>query len=74
MISEVLQTYKPKFERAADGLAIATAVAMPWSVSASGILIALWVLAVLPTLDGPVVRDTLRSPAAAVAVAKQASA
>lgn len=69
MISDVLQTYKPKCARAADGLAVATAASLPWSTSAAGIFIALWVLAALPTLDGAVVRDTLRSPFSAVAVA-----
>ena len=35
----------------ADGLAAAVAAALPWSTSATGILIALWLMASLPTLD-----------------------
>jgi hypothetical protein len=34
-----------------DWLAIGVALSLPWSTSASGIFIALWLLAVLPTLD-----------------------
>jgi O-antigen ligase len=36
--------------RTADWLAVGVAVSLPWSTTASGILIALWVLAVFPTL------------------------
>src|ERR1700704_3516124 len=35
----------------ADGFALAAAVTLPWSVTASSIAIVLWLLAVLPTLD-----------------------
>ncbi len=68
MISSVLQPHRAKFSRAADGFAIALAASLPWSVSATGIFVGLWVLAVLPTLDGAVLRDTLRKPAAAVVI------
>jgi O-antigen ligase len=37
--------------RMADGLAAAVAASLPWSTSATGILIVLWLLASLPTLD-----------------------
>jgi O-antigen ligase len=37
--------------RMADGLAVAVAASLPWSTSATGILIVLWLLASLPTLD-----------------------
>jgi O-antigen ligase len=36
--------------RAADGLMIAVAVSLPWSTSATGILLVVWLLAVLPTI------------------------
>jgi O-antigen ligase len=39
------------FERSADWLAVAVAVSLPWSTTATAILITLWLLAVLPTLD-----------------------
>jgi hypothetical protein len=35
----------------ADGLAAAVAVSLPWSTSATSILIVLWIIAVVPTLD-----------------------
>jgi hypothetical protein len=36
----------------ADWLAVAVAVALPWSTSAVGIAIAAWLIVFLPTLDG----------------------
>ena len=44
------------FFRIADGLAVAMAVALPWSTSATGICIILWLVALLPTLDGAAIR------------------
>jgi O-antigen ligase len=38
-------------EPLADWLAAAVAVSLPWSTSATGILVVLWLFAVLPTLD-----------------------
>lgn len=49
--------------RAADGLAVALAATLPWSTSATGILAALWLIALLPTLDRAVLRDVLSRPA-----------
>jgi O-antigen ligase len=37
--------------RVADCLAVATAAALPWSTSATGILIALWAVAFVPTIE-----------------------
>jgi O-antigen ligase len=68
VIANFLQPHQAKFSRAADGFAMALATSLPWSVSATGIFVGLWVLAVLPTLDGAVLRDTFRKPAAAVVV------
>lgn len=39
-----------KLQQAADWLAVAVVVSLPWSTSATVILIVLWLLAVLPTL------------------------
>jgi O-antigen ligase len=49
--------------RIADGLAIAVAASLPWSTSATGILTAVWLLAMLPTLslEAPR-RDILSAP------------
>jgi len=55
--------------QAADWLAIAVAASLPWSTSATGILAALWLIAVIPTLDLQAVRRTIVIPAAAILVA-----
>ncbi len=52
------------FPRAADGLAVALAVSLPWSTSATGILAALLLLALIPTLDLPGLRRVMSRPAA----------
>ncbi len=54
--------------RAADWLAVAVAVSLPWSTSATGILITLWLLAVLPTLDVAAVRRELATAAGGLPV------
>jgi O-antigen ligase len=53
---------------AADWLAVAVAVSLPWSTSATGILIALWLLAVIPTLDPASVRREVMSAAGGLPV------
>jgi O-antigen ligase len=45
--------------RAADALAVAVAVSLPWSTSATSILTALWLLALIPALDWIDVRRQL---------------
>jgi len=57
------------FARAAEWLAIAVAASLPWSTSATGILVVLWLLAVIPTLDLPSLRRTLVIPAVAIPIA-----
>jgi O-antigen ligase len=52
----------------ADALAVAVAVSLPWSTSATGILIALWLVAVLPALDATALRRELRSAAGGLPV------
>src|SRR4029078_4232667 len=47
-----------------DWLAVAVAVSLPWSTSVTAILLTLWILAVLPTLDANAVRRELTNPAA----------
>ena len=47
--------------RIADGLAVAVAASLPWSTSATGILIALWLLAMLPTLSVEALRREIAS-------------
>jgi O-antigen ligase len=52
----------------ADWLATAVAVSLPWSTSATSILIVLWLICVLPTLDPRAVRWSLASAAGALPV------
>jgi O-antigen ligase len=54
--------------RAADGLAVIVAVSMPWSTSATGILLVLWLLALIPTLDWADLRRTIATPAGGLPV------
>jgi O-antigen ligase len=42
---------RERFVRLADSLAVAVAVSLPWSTTATGILIALWAIALVPCLD-----------------------
>src|ERR1700683_2228889 len=55
-------------EKTADWLAVGVAVSLPWSTSASGILIVLWFLAVLPTLEVAAVRRELATAAGGLPV------
>lgn len=48
-----------KLMRLADGLAVATAISLPWSTSATAILMVLWLLALIPTLSWADVRKEL---------------
>ncbi len=51
-----------KLMRIADGLMVAVAVSLPWSTSATGILLVLWLLAIIPTLEWSDVRRELMTP------------
>jgi O-antigen ligase len=55
-------------EQFADWLAVGVAISLPWSTSATGILVVLWLLAVLPTLDLAAVRRELVSAAGGLPV------
>jgi O-antigen ligase len=52
----------------ADALVAAVAVSLPWSTSATGILLVLWLFAVLPTLDVASVRREVLSLAGGLPV------
>jgi O-antigen ligase len=58
----------PRLAQIADGLATAVAISLPWSTSATGILIVLWLMALVPTLDAAAVRRELMSPAGGLPV------
>jgi hypothetical protein len=57
---------RARLERLADWLAVAVVVSLPWSTSATGILVVVWLVALIPTLDVEALRRELRSPAGAL--------
>jgi O-antigen ligase len=57
-----------KLMRFADGLIVAVAVALPWSTSATAILVVLWLFALIPTLRWADMRHELMTPAAGLPV------
>jgi O-antigen ligase len=59
---------RTRLERAADALAVAAVASMPWSTTATGILIVVWLLALVPTLDWPGVRRELVTAAGGLPV------
>ena len=54
--------------RVADCLAVAVAISLPWSTSATGILIVLWLIALAPTLDLAAIRREVMTPAGGLPV------
>jgi O-antigen ligase len=59
---------RARLERAADALAVAAVVSMPWSTTATSILLALWLVVLVPTLDWPAVRREIWTPAGGLPV------
>lgn len=57
-----------KLTRLADGLIVAVAVSLPWSTSATAILVVLWLFALIPTLHWPDIRHELMAPAGGLPV------
>lgn len=68
MISAALKPYQAKLSQTADALAIALAASLPWSTSATGILVGLWLLAFLPTVDLAALRRELSIPGVATVI------
>jgi hypothetical protein len=60
---------KTRMMQIADGLMIAVAVSLPWSTSATSILLAIWLIALIPTLEWAQLRRELLSPAGGLPVA-----
>ena len=52
-----------KLRSIADGLVVAVAISLPWSTSATSILIVTWLLALLPTLNVAAIRREVMSAA-----------
>ena len=59
---------RERWERLADGLAIALAVSLPWSTSLTGIFVGLWLIALVPTLNIPGLRRVVATPAGGLPV------
>jgi hypothetical protein len=56
------------WEDAADVLAVALVVSLPWSTSPTGILAVLWLIALGPTLNGAGLRRVIATPAGGLPV------
>src|SRR5690554_944596 len=54
--------------RLADALVVAVAFALPWSTTATGILLVMWLVALIPSLEWPEVRRELLTPAGGLPV------
>jgi O-antigen ligase len=67
-ISTALRLPDARLAQIADGLAIAVAASLPWSTSATGILVGLWLVVVLPTLDLAGLRREIATPAGGLPV------
>lgn len=59
---------RERLARLADGLVVAVAVSLPWSTSATSILVVLWLLALIPTLDWADLRREFLTPAGGLPV------
>jgi O-antigen ligase len=57
-----------RYARFVDAIVVALAVSLPWSTSATGILVGLWLIAMIPTLDVAALRRTLATPAGGIPV------
>jgi O-antigen ligase len=54
--------------RHADGLAVAVAASLPWSTSATGLLVVIWLIALLPTINLNDLRAQFAHPAGGLPV------
>jgi O-antigen ligase len=59
---------RAKLVRISGGLMVAIAMSLPWSTSATSILLALWLLSFVPTLEWSEVRGQLMTPAGGLPV------
>ncbi len=71
MSSESLGQYfdRSSLTRIADGLAVAVAASLPWSTSATGILLVLWLITLVPTLTWNELRREILSAVGGLPVA-----
>ncbi len=59
---------RARLQRVGDPLVVAIAVSLPWSTSATGIFVALWLIVLIPMLDWPDLRRVVGSPAGGLPV------
>ena len=57
-----------RYARFVDAIVVALAVSLPWSTSATGILVGLWLIVIIPTRDVAALRRTLATPAGGIPV------
>jgi O-antigen ligase len=63
-----LKLDRKRFADAADYLAIALVASLPWSTSATGILVVTWLVVLLPTLNWPALRREIATAAGGLPV------
>ena len=59
---------KTKLTCLADGLIVAVAVSLPWSTSATAILVVIWLFALIPTIRWTDIRREVTGPAGGLPV------
>jgi len=64
----VPEPHRTRLAVTADWLAVAAIAALPWSTSALAILVVIWALVLLPTLERSEVTAVLRTPAGALPI------
>jgi O-antigen ligase len=57
-----------RLSNCADWLVIGVALSLPWSTSATSIFIGLWLIALIPTLDGAALRQEIKTAAGGLPV------
>lgn len=67
-ISIAQGVHRERLSRVADVLIVTVAVSLPWSTSATSILVVLWLLALVPSLDWNALRRDLATPAGGLPV------
>jgi len=63
VITSARTVQRERLQTMADAVAAAVAVSLPWSTSATGVLVVLWLIALLPTLDLATIRREIVTPA-----------
>jgi len=69
VITSARTVQRERLQTMADAVAAAVAVSLPWSTSATGVLVVLWLIALLPTLDLATIRREIVTPAGGLPVA-----